>query len=317
VRALGTLVQKGRLSGTYFWEWADMTQYEREDISMDGPTLAEGVVTADRKVRDEVFSKLSELYRYDFGAPAAAPRSPILLPSPPLTAGANSSYATISLQSVAEKQSSDWLSLQAANVAFWKENFGDYLQKTSGEFATWDAAALRIGPVPFETAQLGGHTRPAVVRSGSTVEIPVHLEADRLHFLGNVTVPDGYPTRGEPAAQIGSYTIYYVDGSKQEIPLRWGLEVTRANLICSATRLNPLAQLSTAVIKYTPNESYEDYRTFLYTVAVKRKTIDRMVITMKPLGSGRPLISLPNETGSGYAAGETALLLFALTAERF
>jgi hypothetical protein len=29
------------------------------------------------------------------------------------------------------------------------------------------------------------------------------------------------------------------------------------------------------------------------------------------------LISLPNETGSGYAAGETALLLFAVTGERY
>jgi len=66
------------------------------------------------------------------------------------------------------------------------------------------------------------------------------------------------------------------------------------------------------VIRYLPDESYEDHRTFLYTGAVKRKTIDRVVITMKPLPSARPLISLPNETGSGYAAGETSLLLSAL-----
>lgn len=44
--------------------------------------------------------------------------------------------------------------------------------------------------------------------------------------------------------------------------------------------------------------------------------IDRLVISMKALPSERPLISRPNETGSGYAAGETALLLYAVTAER-
>jgi Glycosyl hydrolases family 2, TIM barrel domain/Glycosyl hydrolases family 2 len=317
VRALGKLVQQGRLSGTYFWEWADMTQYEREDISMDGPTLAEGVVTADRKVRDEVFSKLAELYRYDVGLPAPLTRSPVLLPSSTLNAAANSNYTTVALQSIAEKQASDWQALQSANIAYWKENFGDYLEKTSGEFATWDAASLRIGAIPFETAQVSGHTRPLVIRTGSTVEIPIQSEADRLHFLGNVTVPDGYPTRGEPGSVIGSYTIYYADGTKQEIPLRWGLEVARANMVCSSALLNPIAQLATPVIGYVPNESYEDYRTFLYTAAVKRKTIDRIVITMKSLPSERPLISLPNETGSGYAAGETSLLLFALTAERF
>jgi hypothetical protein len=88
-------------------------------------------------------------------------------------------------------------------------------------------------------------------------------------------------------------------------------------VLSSATLLNPVALFSTAVIEYTRNKSYEDYRTYLFTAAVKRKSIDRVVIALKPLPSGRPLISLPNETGSGYAAGETALLLFALTGERY
>ena len=317
VRALGALVQQGRLAGTYFWEWADMTQYERDDISMDGPTLAEGVVTADRKVRHDVFSRLAELYRYDIGEPAPVARLPLLLPAPHLTADANSTYKEIPLQSVATKQASDWQSLQSATIAFWKENSKDYLRRTGGDFYTWDAASLRVGPVPFEMPQLDGHTRPLVVLTGKSVEIPMHAQADRLHFLGNVTVPDGYPTRGDVGSEVGSYTIDYADGSKQEIPLRWGLEVTRANVITSSTLLNPVALLSTPVIKYTRNESYEDYRTFLFTVAVKPKTIDRIVITLKPLPSDRPLVSLPNETGSGYAAGETALLLFAVTAERY
>jgi hypothetical protein len=118
VRELGKLVQQGRLSGTYLWEWADMTQYEREDISMDGPTLAEGVVTADRKIRDEVFAKLAELYGYDVGVPAPLPRSPVMLPSPILNGAANSTYTTVALQSVVEKQDGDCRALQSANVAF-------------------------------------------------------------------------------------------------------------------------------------------------------------------------------------------------------
>ena len=317
VRALGTLVQQGQLAGTYFWEWADMTQYMRDDISMDGPTLAEGVVTADRKVRHEVFSRLAELYRYDIGEPPVVARPPILLPASRINAGANSTYATISLQPIAAKQTLEWQSLQSATTEFWKENASDYLRRTGGDFWAWDMASLHVGPVPFETAQLDGHTRPVVVLTGNSVEIPVHGEADRLHFLGNVTVPDGYPTRGDAGAQMGSYTVYFADGSKQDVPLRWGLEVTRANVISSSTLLNPVALLGTAVLEYTRNRSYEDYRTYLFTVAVKHKTIDRIVITLKPLPSDRPLISLPNETGSGYAAGETALLLFAITGERY
>ena len=316
VRALGTLVQQGRLSGTYFWEWADMTQYEREDISMEGPTLVEGVVTADRTVRSDVFSRLAELYRYDIGEPAPVPRQPVLLPSPHLNAKAGSTYTAVPLQSAVVGQSGDWQALQAASVAFWKENSGDYLRRFGGDFYTWDAQSLRIGPVPFETPQRDSHTRPLVVLTGKSVVIPVHAEADRLHFLGNVTVPDGYPTRGDAGGQMGSYTIYYADGSKQDFPLHWGLEVTRANVVTSSTLLNPVALLATPAIKFTRNESYEDYRTFVYTVAVKRKPIDHITITLQALPSGRPLISLPNETGSGYAAGETALLVYAITAER-
>ncbi len=316
VRALGTLIQQGRLSGTYFWEWADMMQYQREDISMDGPILAEGVVTQDREVRHDVFSRLAELYRYDIGEPAATPRMPVLLPSTRLTASASSSFASIPLQSVVANQTDDWKALQSANASFWKENAADYSRKTGGDFWTWDAATLHVGPVPFETPQLDGHTRPVVVMTGKSVDVPVHAEADRLHFLGNVTVPDGYPTRGEVGAEIGTYTIHYSDRTKQEVPLRWGLEVTRSNVVSSSTLLNPVALLSSSVIAYTRDKSYEDHRTYVFTLPVKRKMIDRVVIALKPLPADRPLISLPNQTGSGYAAGETALLLFAITAER-
>ena len=317
VRALGTLIQQGRLSGTYFWEWADMMQYQREDISMDGPVLAEGVVTQDRKVRHDVFSRLAELYRYDIGEPGATPRVPVSLPSPRLTASASSAYTSIPLQPVVANQTDDWKALQSTNAGFWKENASDYFRKTGGDFWTWDAASLRIGPVPFETPQVDGHTRPVVAMTGKSVDVPVHAEADRLHFLGNVTVPDGYPTRGEVGIEIGTYTIYYADRTKLEVPLRWGLEVTRSNVVSSSTLLNPVALLSTPVIAYTKDKSYEDYRTYLFTVPVKHKVIDRVVIALKPLPAERPLISLPNQTGSGYAAGETALLLFAITAERF
>jgi len=293
-----------------------MTQYGREDISMDGPTLVEGVVTADRQIRADVFSRLAELYRYDLGEPAPPPRTPVLLPAPPVMADANSTYTAIPLQAVATQQTGDWDQLQSQVAAYWKENFSDYLEKTGGHFWSWDAAQVLIGPVPFETPQMDEHTRPLVVLSGKTVEIPVHGEADRLHFLGNVTVPDGYPTRGGVGEPMGSYTIVYQDGERQEIPLRWGLEVTRSNLVVSSTRLNPVALLSTPVIDYTKELSYEQYRTSLYTVPVRHKSIDRIIVSLKPLPLERPLISLPNQTGSGYAAGDTALLIYGITAER-
>jgi hypothetical protein len=316
VRALGALIQQGRLAGTWFWEWADMTQYGREDISMDPPTLVEGVVTADRQIRAEVFSRLAELYRYDLGEPAPPPRIPVLLPATHINADANSTYNAIPLQSLATQQTGDWDQLQSQTAAYWKENFSDYFEKSGGHFWSWDAPQLLIGPVPFETAQIEQHTRPLVVLTGKSVEIPVHALADRIHFLGNATVPDGYPTRGGTGEAMGSYTIVYQGGERQEIPLRWGLEVARSNLIVSATRLNPVAVLSVPVMDYTKEVSYEQYRTFLYTVPAKHRAVDRIVVSLKALPSQRPLISLPMQTGSGYAAGDTALLIYGITIER-
>jgi hypothetical protein len=316
VHALGSLIQQRRLAGTWFWEWADMTQYGREDISMDGPTLVEGVVTADRQVRNDVFAQLAALYQYDLGEPAPALRTPVLIPSPHIMADANGVYTAVPLQSIVSSQAGDWDQFQSQVAAYWNENFPSYLKKTGGSFWSWDAPQLLIGPIPFETPQVDLHTRPLVVLTGKTVEIPVHLEADRLQILGNATVPDGYPTRGGAAEPMGSYTIVYKDGERQKIPLRWGLEVARSNLIVSSTQLDPVAMLSTPVIDFAKEVSFEQYQTFLYTVPVAHKPIESILVTLNPLPADRPLISLPNQTGANYAAGDTALLIYGITAEQ-
>ena len=314
-RALGTLVQQGRLAGHFFWEWADMIQYSREDISMDPPVLAEGVVTEDRNVRHDVFSRLAELYRYDIGQETVPPRTPIFLPAPPIYAQAGSRYQEISLETPVKEQQDAWQALDVACVNFWNANSDDYLRQGGGHFWTWDAATLQVGPVPFETAQVDGHTRPLVVLTGKNIDVPVHAEADLLHFLGNVTAPDGYPTRGTLGEEMGSYTIVYSDGERKRVPLRWGFEVTRGNLVASATRLNPVALAATPAMDYVKHVGWEQYRTLLFTLSVEHKPMDRIAIAVTPLPPARPLISLPNQTGSGYEAGETALLVFAITAE--
>jgi len=114
---------------------------------------------------------------------------------------------------------------------------------------------------------------------------------------------------------MGSYTIVYSDGERKRVPLRWGFEVTRGNLVASATRLNPVALAATPAMDYVKHVGWEQYRTLLFTLSVEHKPMDRIAIAVKPLPPARPLISLPNQTGSGYEAGETALLVFAITAE--
>ncbi|HEX4486947.1 MAG TPA: glycoside hydrolase family 2 TIM barrel-domain containing protein [Terriglobales bacterium] len=325
VQALGKLVQEGKLAGHWFWEWADMAEFGREDLSMENGILVEGVVTQDRKVKHEVFSRLAELYRYSPGEAVPAPsRDPEFLPTGKLDADPDSIFSPIAIQSIvanqsADSQSGDWRQFEKSMSDYWISNqMSEHYWQDSGEtFWTWDAALAQVGPIPFTTAQIESHTRPAVVLNGKSVEIPLdNLSCDRLHFLGNSTLPDGYPTRGEVGGPAGKYVVIYKDGEQQLIPLRWGLELARSNVLAVATRTNPVAVLAPQVIRFTRNPVHEEYRTLLYSVAVKHKPIARLRIEMDPLPETRPLVSRPNVTGSGYAAGDTALLLFAVTGEQ-
>src|SRR5262249_37942142 len=215
-------------------------------------------------IRHDVFSRLAELYRYDIGEEALPPRAPILLPARHINAQAASQYQETSLEMSVNQQASALQGLDAACVNFWKANSDDYLGKGGGHFWTWDGWNVQIGPVPFETGEVDGHTRPLVVLTGSAGEIPVHLQADRLHFLGNVTAPDGYPTRGKLGEEMGSYTIAYSDIERQQVPLRWCFEVSRGNLIASATHLNPVVLAATPAVNYVKEFIWVQCRTLLF-----------------------------------------------------
>ena len=151
---------------------------------------------------------------------------------------------------------------------------------------------------------------------GTAIEIAVDAEADRLHVLGNATIPDGYPTQGTLGSAVGAYVVFYADGDRQEFPLRWGYEVARSNRIAVATRLNPVAVRTAKVIEYTKDPSREDYQTLLLTLPVKHKRIARLRVALDRPEGALPPSSLPSSTGSNYRSGDHFLLVYAVTAER-
>ena len=127
------------------------------------------------------------------------------------------------------------------------------------------------------------------------VEIPVNLAAARLHFLGHVTCPDGYPIRGKRGDAAGSYEVRYAGGGSREVPLRAGIEVARANIIESATRFEPVATASQRALFFVKDWAREQYQGLLFSLAVENK---------------------PIESIRWRLAGDQPMLLFALTAEQ-
>ena len=71
--------------------------------------------------------------------------------------------------------------------------------------------------------------------------IPIGVNCTRLHILGHVTLPTGFPVQGKAGDTAAMYTVRYASGSTQQIPLRNGIEIARANMIHEATRIEPVA----------------------------------------------------------------------------
>jgi hypothetical protein len=320
VKNLGRLVDEGKLAGLWFWSWQDVPEFTRDDVEMQDGFLLSGVVTEDRKVRLDVWGGLSELFQHS-PRPAEKPnQQPQLVKLAWDGQRLQNEYTPIVLQSLAESsnQQDAWQQLEKDIAEYWsKNNFSNEHWEESGKrFWTWDTEELQTGPVPFRTPLLNGSTRPVVVAPGSSVEIAMNATANYLHFLGNATIPDGYPTFGKIGDVVGTIEVSYAKGTSKTIPLRWGMEVARANTITVASRINPVAVLAPKALEYVKDVRREVYQTLLFSVPVDPRPVNKIRIAMNPAAATVPISSNPNSTGSGYTAGNTNLLVYGVTAER-
>jgi hypothetical protein len=321
IQVLGRLVDEGKLAGLWFWSWQDVPEFSRDDVEMQDGFLLSGVVTEDRKVRLEVWGGLSELFQH-YPRPTPKPnQQPQLVKFSWDAKRVENDYTPIAFQSLAESsgQQDAWQQLEKDIAEYWTKNsFTEEHWEDSGKhFWTWDAEELQTGPVPFRTAVVRGSTRPLVVTPGAAVEIDANATtASYLHFLGNATIPDGYPTCGKIGDVVGTIEVSYAKGVSKNIPLRWGMEVARANTVTIASRIDPVAVLAPKALEYVKDVRREVYQTLLFSVPVDPRPLEKIRIAMNRPSANIPISSTPNSTGSGYTAGATNLLVYAVTAER-
>ncbi len=292
------MTEKGTLAGHAFWSWQDLPQFTRIDMEMQDGILESGVVTEDREPREFVYAELARLYQGRRHVDQPVSEAPVLMPLRRTPWTPRSRFTPVDLRALAagEHAAKAWADFERRMAEFAAKNFSrDHWERAGKQFLLWKAQDIEILGARFAVPDSGGWARPLVLTPEfPEIEIPVGATATRLHFLGNVTCPDGYPIQGAHGQPAGSYEIRYAGGSSHSAPLRAGIEVARANLIHSATRFDPVATAAQRAFWFVKGWEREHYQGLLFSLAVENKKVESI---------------------RWHLEGDQPMLLFAVTAE--
>jgi len=265
------LIESHRLSGHVFWSWQDMRQYSRIDWEMRDGILESGVVTEGREPRQVPYLELSRLFegrRHESEPPATRPLVVPLRWSP---WSRKSKFSALDLQSLADSPdgAKAWQTFEDRMARYWSQApmAEDQWKRTGGRFRLWQGSEVEVSGVVFQVPAVQGYVRPLVVTpEAPEVEIPVGREGRRLHILGQVIFPTGFPVTGDDGEEIASYTLRYASGKTEQVPLRNGRELAQSNLIHVATRIEPEATEAQRALCFPKDIAREQYQVLLLSV---------------------------------------------------
>jgi len=236
------------LAGSCYWVWADMYEFGRGEHACFDGILNEGLVDIYRnpRVNLDVFAKLMNGAELEKDIQMGQTISPFTMDHP----------EELTPVDVWEGQD------QRAQA----EAYRQMLEKSTPQEGYEHKKLRRLshGPaLPDDYALLGN--LPVNLRKGQPLVIrdelvlPVGTKAGAVYFLGNVSMPWGYPAYGEVGDEAGQYILEYEDGSRKEIPLRNGIEITTALASVGPSRIDPIARKATPAIRYHYDLNWEHY----------------------------------------------------------
>jgi hypothetical protein len=173
----------------------------------------------------------------------------------------------------------------------------DQWKRTGGKFLLWQGAEVDIAGVTFRVPVVNGYVCPVVVTPGvSEIEIPIGLEGARMHVLGQVTLPVGYPVVGNNGETTAVYTLRYASGKSREVPLRNGYEVAQSNLISVATRIDPKATEAQRALVFTKDIAREQYQVLLYSLPLEGGKLASLQCKLSQQASALAIFAITVET---------------------
>ena len=289
------LVETTELSGHAFWSWQDLREYSRVDPEMKDGVLISGVVSEAREPRTLVARELNRLFERRRHDVASRPNV-IPLAWAPFSRG--STFECIDLQPLVDSElgKKSWIALEGEMEKFWAGQHVEDHPPRAG-MRLWQETQLKINGVLFRCAMAGDCVRPILLTVDTPeFSVPVNRSCARLHILGQVTFPVGYPLHGRHGDEIATYTFHYADGTMQALPVRSGIEVAQSNRIYLATRITPLAEKAQLAVEYVKDAAREHYQVLLWTVPTHQNTL----LTMRCKLNGQ----------------QPPLAIFAVTSER-
>ena len=294
------LVDSHQLAGHVFWSWQDLRQYSRIDGEMRDGILESGVVNEGREPREVPYMELSRLFEGRRYPEPPADARPTVLPLKwaPATPGAR--FNSVDLQALAESAEGTraWAGLEAALAKFWPRvpMAEDQWKRTGEKFLLWQGSDLTIAGIPFRVPVVNGYARPLLLAPDTPeLTISVGQECERLHILGQVTFPVGFPVVGKRGEKVATYRVRYSGGRERELPVRNGMEVAQANRIHVATRIDPVASGAQRALEYVKDVVREQYQALLWSVAIEPGKVESLRCKLE--------------------AGQPALAIFAITVE--
>ncbi|HEV2382958.1 MAG TPA: glycoside hydrolase family 2 TIM barrel-domain containing protein [Terriglobia bacterium] len=287
------LIETNQLAGHVFWSWQDMRQYSRIDEEMRDGVLESGVVTEGREPREVVYFELARLYEGRQQASSSDTR-PRVLPLRWQPASTGAEFAPLDLQSLADSESGkkSWAALESSMAQYWPKTdmARQQWQRTGSILRLWQGPEVEINGIPFRSPIVDGYVRPVVLsQKVPEFSVSVARSCARLHILGQVTLPVGYPVSGHRGEVVANYELAYGNGTQRTLPVRNGIEVAQANLIDNATRINPVATQAQPALKFVKDIVREQYQVLLWSIAVESHNMASLVCR---LNSGQPALAI-------------------------
>jgi hypothetical protein len=296
------LIEEGKVSGHMFWSWSDVPQYTRKDWSTYNGILRSGAVTEGREIREPIYSRLAALFAGRREMANAAQARPTILPLKTIPFSPGSTFKSADLQALADSEAGkkSWSALEAALEKFWAGSVAeDQWKRTGTKFTLWPGQDLKIAGVSFTAPVVESRVRPVLLTEVSPeITIVINQACSKLHILGQVTLPVGYPLEGKRGDVAAVYTLQYASGKTQVLPVRHGFEVAQSNRIHSATRIDPIAVEAQPALEYLKDVVREQYQLLLWSVPTQRDKLVSLRCKLNSQQAPLAIFAVTSEQGA-------------------
>jgi hypothetical protein len=296
VNRLIALVESRKLAGHSFWSWQDMRQYTRIDAEMQDGILQSGVVTEDREPRSFVYIELALLFQGHTHVDLPVDERPRVLPLRQANWSPKATLEPLDLQVVVEgpQGTKTWTAFEARLADYYAKardarEVRNQWELTGKKFLLWREPQVEILGARFVTPRVNDYVRPLVLLpEAPEVDIPIGKACTRLHFLGQISVPTGFPLEGEDGGTVATYTIRYSGGKDLQVAVRQGKEVARGNLVHLGTRIEPVATGAEPALLFVKDWGREQYQILLLSIPTEGREVASL--NLKLNGEQQPLL---------------------------